>query len=405
MNAAALRFLVVEDHDFQRGAVLRMLARLGATDCLEAADGEAAVRVLAGAQPPVDIIISDLDMPGMDGIEFIRTVGASGRPVAIVATSAAERSVLASVESMAAAYGIALLGVLTKPLMLPALQEVIARHRPAPPSSVAGGQVFSLQEIRAGLARDQFEPFLQPKVELATRRVRGFEALARWRHPEAGVVAPQGFVPVMEEHGLIDDLTGVMLRKAAACCGRWRAAGHDLSVAVNLSVKTLADVQMADRLVALVKAAGIEPRHVILELTESAAAGDKLGPVLENLARLRLKGFGLAIDDFGTGYSSLQQLARVAFTELKIDHSFVRHAAGREAAMILLQSTLEMAHKLKLVSVAEGVETGTEWDLLKRLGCHLAQGYFIARPMDAADVPGWLEAYRSQARAQLSETQ
>lgn len=406
MSAAELCFLVVEDHDFQRNALLKMLARLGATHLLEAKDGEAALEVLRQSRKPVHIIISDLDMPGMDGIEFIRRIGASGQLVAVLVVSAIDSAVLASVEAMADAYGIPLLGVLTKPFTQRALQDVIGRYRPAvrtASGAAANGPMFSLQEIREGLARDEFEPFLQPKVEMASLKVSGFEALARWRHPEAGVVGPQGFLQTMEVNGLIDDLTWMVLRKAAACCSRWRAAGHNVCIAVNVSVKTLADVQVADRFGEVVAKAGMEPRNVVLELTESTGAGDDLGPVLENLARLRLKGFGLAIDDFGTGYSSVQQLGRVAFTELKIDQTFVRNAASQEAAMILLQSTLEMAHRLKLVSVAEGVETRSEWDLLCRLGCQVAQGYFIARPMDTARVPGWLEDHGKHGLAALAQ--
>jgi EAL domain-containing protein (putative c-di-GMP-specific phosphodiesterase class I)/CheY-like chemotaxis protein len=395
VNAAALRFLVVEDHDFQRRAVLKMLAGLGATDVLEASDGAAALRLLQAAQPPVDVVISDLNMPGMDGIEFIRTVGSGGQPVAIIAVSAADGAVLASVESMAAAYRIPLLGVLAKPLTPQALQAVIARHRPGTRDKelpLAHAPLFSEQDIRGGLSRAEFEPFFQPKVLLADGRLCGFEALARWRHPELGIVGPRDFLQLMEDRGSIDALTWLMLKRAAACCAQWRRGGHDISVAVNLSVHSLREVQVASRVEAIVAEAGLDARHMVLELTESAAAGDRLGQVLENLARLRLKGFGLSLDDFGTGYSSVQQLSRVAFTELKIDRSFVHDAASSESAMIVLQSSLDLARRLKLRSVAEGVETEAEWQLLRGLGCDAAQGYYIARPMEGSAVPAWIHS-------------
>jgi EAL domain-containing protein (putative c-di-GMP-specific phosphodiesterase class I)/CheY-like chemotaxis protein len=396
VNAGALRILVVDDHAFQRTVVLKMLARLGVTDLLEAADGHAALRVLHEASPRVDIVISDLNMPGMDGIEFIRTVGSWGLSVAIVAVSTADGAVLASVESMAAAYRMPLLGVLPKPLTLQALQAVIARHRPAAPVphfEPEHALQFSEQDIRGGLARGEFEPFFQPKVELANGRLCGFEALARWRHPDAGIVGPQAFLQVMEERGCIDELTWSMLKKSAACCAHWRRRGLDISVAVNVSVNSLCQLQVASHVAAIVAEAGLEARHMVLELTESAAAGDRLGQVLENLARLRLKGFGLALDDFGTGYSSMQQLSRVAFTELKIDRSFVHDAATRASAMIVLESSLGIARRLKLRSVAEGVETAAEWKLLRALDCDVAQGYFIARPMEAAAVPAWISGH------------
>jgi EAL domain-containing protein (putative c-di-GMP-specific phosphodiesterase class I) len=399
--AAALRFLIVEDHEIQRRLLSSMLARLGATDVLEACDAESALCLLREALPPVDIVISDLGLPGMDGIEFIRTVGALELPVVMAVVSTVDGALLASVETMAAAYNIPLLGVLRKPLTLVALQGLITRYRrPVGTAGVELGsdRLYSAQEVRGGLDRDEFEPFFQPKVELANGRVRGFEALARWRHPQAGVLGPQAFLLEMEAQGWIDDLTWTMLRKSAQCCRRWRTDGHDLSVSVNLSVSSLADVQLADRVAATVSNEGLEPGSVVLELTETAAAGERLGEALENLARLRLKGFGLAIDDFGTGYSSLQQLSRVAFTELKIDRSFVTDAAVRQSAMVVLQSSLEMARRLNLKSVAEGIETAAEWNLLRALGCDLAQGYFIAAAMEARSVAAWIHSRSGRAR-------
>jgi EAL domain-containing protein (putative c-di-GMP-specific phosphodiesterase class I) len=320
--------------------------------------------------------------------------------VSIILVSAVDASVLASVESMAGAYGVALLGVLQKPLTPASLQALIGRRAAAAaaaPGTRGAAPAFSAAEIARGISDDEFEPWFQPKVELETRRVQGLEALARWRHPAAGVVAPGAFIDVMEEQGLIDDLTWRMLHKSAAACREWRQAGLDLRVSVNLSVKSLADVTLADRVGAIVQQEGLEPRHMVLEVTESAAVAANAGQVLENLSRLRLKGFGLSIDDYGTGYSSMQQLGRIAFTELKIDQCFLQQAATSQASRIILHSSLEMARKLGLAAVAEGVETQQQWDLLRELDCELAQGYFIARPMEAAAVPGWIAQWQERA--------
>ncbi len=192
----------------------------------------------------------------------------------------------------------------------------------------------------------------------------------------------------MEDNGLIDELTWIMLKKAAATCAGWRAVGLDTSVSVNLSLKSLGNVTLADRVTTLVRSQNLDPRHMILEITESAATTD-LGRALENLSRLRMKKFGLSIDDYGTGYSSMQQLMRIAFTELKIDQSFVTNAARNEAARVILASSLEMAGKLHISSVAEGVETRADWNLLNELGCDSAQGYFIAKPMPAEEFADW----------------
>lgn len=393
MPIAGLAFLVAEDHETQRSLMVRMLKELGAKHIHEAADGHGALSVIADPTRLVDIIISDLDMPGMDGMQFIRELGKVSKVrarISIILASALERKLLGSVALMTEAYGIRLLGIIEKPLTPDKLMPLIVLHQPAQaqPDRPTGPR-FTLLEITAGLHNDEFEPFLQPKIALATGQLKGVEALARWRHPLHGIVAPHAFIKPLEDNGLIDELTWVMLRKSAALCSTWRAAGMDMTVSVNLSLKSLGDMHLAELVTEQVRSQNLEPRHMILEVTESAATVD-IGETLENLARLRMRGFGLSIDDYGTGYSSMQQLMRIAFTELKIDQSFVMNATIESSARIILESSLDMAHKLNITSVAEGVETQAEWDLLHRLGCDLAQGYFIARPMGHADYHEWV---------------
>jgi EAL domain-containing protein (putative c-di-GMP-specific phosphodiesterase class I)/CheY-like chemotaxis protein len=395
MSFASLRFLVAEDHDLQRQLVLAMLTHLGARTIYEAADGRAALDVIEDPTRPVDVVISDLEMPGMDGMEFIRHLGQSGAGVSLILASALERKLLASIATMTEAYGIRLLGVVEKPLTVEKLRVLIERHAAAPRATRAAqpGPSFTLAQITEGLRNDEIEPFFQPKVEVATQRLKGAEALARWRHPQLGIVAPFAFVPLLEQNMLIDELTWLMLRRSAAQCSRWRDKGLDLSVSVNLSLASLADVHLADRVTEIVRSQGLPPRHMVLEVTESAATTE-LAKALENLARLRVKGFGLSIDDYGTGYSSMQQLSRIAFTELKIDRAFVANAARDESARVILASSLDMARKLNIVAVAEGVETRADWDVLGELGCELAQGYLIARPMEASAFEDWARRSR-----------
>src|SRR6266446_4066823 len=387
-----LRFLVAEDHEFQRSVLVRMLESLGAKAVHEAADGHGALKILQDPTRPVDIVISDLEMPGMDGMEFVRHLGETGVRVSIILASALERKLLASIATMSEAYGINLLGVVEKPITPAKLEALITLHKPAQMQwgrSKTAGPTFTLEEIAAGLKNNEFEPFFQPKVELATGRVKGAEALARWRHPQHGIIAPYAFIEPLEDNDLIDELAWVMLRKAAAFCSTWRSAGLEATVSVNLSLKSLTDTRLADRVTELVLSENLEPRHMVLELTESAATTD-VGKALENLARLRIKGFGLSIDDYGTRYSSMQQLTRIAFTELKIDQSFVTNATKQESAKVILESSLDMARKLNITAVAEGVETQADWNLLRQLGCGLAQGFFIARPMEAGAYPNWV---------------
>jgi len=389
-DIATLRFLVVEDHGFQRWMAGNLLQKLGATAVYSAGDGQAALDILATVDPPIDVIISDLDMPGMDGMEFIRHVGERASAASLILLSSLDPLLVASVESMAHAYGVHLLGAVEKPANAAKLLAAIERH-----TSVASGEqaveIASTGEVATAILRNEFEAFFQPKVDPMTRVVKGAEAIARWRHPQKGVISPRSFLQSLEASGMMDRLTNAMLAQAARNCRVWRAAGVDASVSVNLSLASLADVSLAERMVAGVEAEGLEPRHVIFEVTESAAASD-IGRTLENLSRLRMKGFGLSIDDYGTGYSSMSRLARVPFTELKIDRSFVKNASTNAASLAMLESSLEMALKLRIDAVAEGVETQVEWDLVRSLDCPLAQGYFIARPMEAAQFIDWVRS-------------
>lgn len=393
MAIGELTFLVAEDHDFQRKTLVRMLQGLGAKTILEAANGKFALDVFRDLTQPIDIIICDLDMPEMDGMEFIRHVGEAGVPVSLILSSALERSLIASVETMTRAYGITLLGAVDKPATPQKLADLIGRHGQS--QAVAKKpplEQMPAAEIAEGLAAGQFEPFLQPKVALSDGEVTGAEALVRWRHPQKGFIPPAAFIATLEASGLIDDLTWVMLDKSAAIVAEWSRRGLPYTVSVNLSLKSLDDPRLADRITEAVRRQGVEPSSIILEVTETAAMTD-VARCLENLARLRMKGFGLSIDDYGTGYSSMQQLARVPYTELKIDQSFVLGAANQPRLRVMLESSMELANKLGLTVVAEGVETRQDWDLLKQLGCQKAQGYYIAKPMPADAFLDWVDEW------------
>jgi EAL domain-containing protein (putative c-di-GMP-specific phosphodiesterase class I) len=392
MGLSELKFLAVEDHEFQRGMLLKMLARLGATQVSTAADGQAALDIVKSSYPSIDIIISDLDMPGMDGLEFMRHLSEAHIPVAIILASALESVLLDSVETMTRAYGVKILGVIQKPITAEKLDALIKLHIPTQSIQIRPGDgdlSFSMEEIAQGLRNDEFEPFFQPKVLLANRSIKGAEALARWRHPQKGIIAPSAFIGPLENHNKIGELTWMIFRKSVSFCREWRAkTNQDVNVSVNVSVKSLADVHFADRVQELVQLEKLDSRNLILEVTESATTAD-VGHLLENLSRLRMKGFGLSIDDYGTGYSSLQQLTRIAFTEIKIDQSFVANASAQQSARIILESSLDMAKKLGISTVAEGIETQDQWDLVRELGCELAQGYLIARPAVANEFLAW----------------
>ncbi len=233
----------------------------------------------------------------------------------------------------------------------------------------------------------------QPVAELPSDRIAGFEALLRWNHPELGFVSPDEFIPVAEQSGLIEPLTWWVMRTALHELRQWLASGHPVTMAVNISVRSLFDAAIVDRLRHLLKETGVPPANVVLEITESSMMLDQSRSegVLRQLARL---GVRLAIDDFGTGYSSLSRLKDLPVDMVKIDRSFVKNMCSDKGDQAIVRSTIELATVMGYGVVAEGVEDQQTWDELSRLGCTHAQGYFLARPMPAGACRAWVRAGR-----------
>lgn len=395
MNIANLNVLIVEDDNFQRNILINMLNSLGITSILSAGNGKEALDIIHAADSkPIDVALCDLNMPEMDGMEFLRHLGNRHRDIDVILTSGMDGKLLTSVGKMTQMYGIRLLGAIEKPVLLVNLKEHLLKHGSSTQEAPQiAAKSFTLKEILLAVDADQFEPFFQPKVDMKTGRLVGAEALARWVSPDHGVISPYAFIPQLEQSGNIDALTFCILRKSAAVVRSLHDKGYLLTVSVNLSLVSLDDTALADKITQAVREAGVEPQYIVLEITESAAMTN-VAPALENLARLCMSGFALSIDDYGTGSSSLQQLTRIAFSELKIDQSFVKDFADNKTLRIVVESSIDMAHKLLVKSVAEGVETQQDWDALKVVGCDTAQGYFIAQPMDVKAFSDFVANYK-----------
>jgi diguanylate cyclase (GGDEF)-like protein len=245
-------------------------------------------------------------------------------------------------------------------------------------------------ELRSVIEHDGLELHYQPKVEMATGRVIGVEALVRWPHPVEGLVPPDEFVPIAERTGLIGPMTDLVLRRALAQCRKWQQAGHHLSVAVNLSARSLLDVDLVDDVARALTLSGVAPSKLVLEITETSVMSDA-GYAMHVLKRLSSMGLTLAIDDFGTGYSSLSYLKRLPVDEVKIDKSFVLNMQEDENDAVIVRSIVDLARNLGLRVVAEGVETTSSWDALRDMGCDIAQGYIVSRPLPADQLSDWLE--------------
>ncbi|MFA7443355.1 MAG: EAL domain-containing response regulator [Lysobacteraceae bacterium] len=379
--------MVVEDHGFQRRMATRLLAELGVGTVFEAMDGQSALDRLRACDQPPDIVLVDLDLPGMDGVELIGHLAQEGLAHAVVVASALEPSLLGAVQSMTRAYGMRVLANIEKPLTSAKLGEVLNSYSTHEDElDPCEGVDCSRQSLLAALDAGAIVPWFQPQVTLSNGHAVAVEALARWVLPGGAVARPAQFIPALEREGLIDRLTECILDGACAWKTRWAAAGLHLRVAVNVSPLCLTSAEVVETYLRIVRAHGVEPREVVLEITESSVMGEA-AQALKVLARLRLKGFGLSIDDFGTGYSSLSQLSQIPFTELKIDRSFVSGAPRQPRRRAVVEASLELARKLNLDMVGEGVETVEEWQMLADLGCAFAQGYLIGRPAPGQQLP------------------
>ncbi|WP_228218033.1 EAL domain-containing response regulator [Aromatoleum toluclasticum] len=391
MTMTELQVLVLDDDPTVRDMTAAMLEELGVASIVTAADGREGLQLLDAALPPPNILICDLTMPGMDGIEFLRHVAARRYRGDVVLLSGVTAGVLKAAERLAAAHDLDVLGVMEKPVELDRLAEVLSRGRRGGKRRAARADLpaLSVLELRDGIGNGCVELHYQPKVSLRTGQVAGAECLARWRHAVHGLLPPSAFVETIEQNHLIDAFTVEVFRLAVAQQRVWLDLGISLKVSVNLSMNNLLRVDLPEILLAMTEAAGVSPQGIVLELTESRLVSD-LRLSLEVLIRLRLMGFGLSIDDFGTGFSSMEVLKQLPFSELKIDRAFVNGADADPAARAILKSSANLGATLGMNVVAEGVETQSDWNAVADVGCDEVQGYFVARPLAADALRDWL---------------
>ena len=388
-----MRVLIVDDDTFICRLLGRQLKALGLDDVIACDRARAAVDQLEQGPTEVDLILCDLQMPEMDGIEFIRHLVRLGYRGALVLVSGEDERILQSAERLAQAHRLRVLGTLFKPVSSEQLQKLL-EQTVASAATPLDSEVrsYAAEELERGIAAGQLVNHYQPKVDFHTARVIGVESLVRWQHPQDGLVFPDRFIELAEDSGQIEALMRAVLRNALRDARQWHDAGLSLQVAVNVSMDNLQVLDFPDFVEEEARIAGVPLFSLVLEVTESHLMKNRQA-ALDILTRLRLKRIGLSIDDFGTGHSSLAQLRDIPFNELKIDRSFV-HGAWRDASLgSILDASLRMARKLGMKTVAEGIEDRADWDHLRAAGCDVAQGWFIARAMPAERLPGWLKSW------------
>jgi len=343
-----------------------------------------------------DIITIDLVMPELDGVEIMRLLAERKCRARIIISSGMGTRVLDAAQRSASEHGLSIAGVISKPISKEALRLAVGKG--TEPDEPVSKKERSAQEDRFEITksdledaveRNEFEVVYQPKIECKSGMSAGFEALARWRHPERGIILPTQFIPIAEEAGLIDALTAQIVDQSLGWFSK-AFPESKLLLSLNLSAKSLVDIQLADNLSAVCSRFQVAPERVVLELTETSAMVDPILS-LDLMTRFRVKGFHLAIDDFGTGFSSMVQLVRLPFSEIKIDKSFVIQAQQSQESRSVIKSIVDLGHSLGLLVTAEGVEDLWTLDYVNSLGCDLAQGYFIARPISGEAACDWVE--------------
>lgn len=392
--------LIVDDDPMMRALLEHMLLQLGHARPMAVEGGALALEYLLANPAGVGVIILDLNMPDMDGVEFIRKLSQLKFRGSIVLVSGVEDRVLEAVTQLIGSLRLRSLGRLRKPVdpdQLRILLETVAP--PTSASTIRADYRFPWTSAELSIAVQQQQLLLQyqPLVSLVTGKALGVEGLVRWLHPVHGMIPPDQFIPIAEETGVIREITQFVLVEGMRQSRAWSDAGCVLSVSLNVSIGDLAALDFPDLAASLARAAGVDPATITLEVSEHQVIS-QLSTALDVLSRLKLKGFRLAIDDFGTGFSSLAQLRDLPFDALKIDRGFVHRSPATAKLRAICSASIQMAHELTMSVVAEGIENDAEWRLMQQLGVEVGQGYGIARPMAAELIPGWCATARRVER-------
>ena len=383
------RVLIIDDDE----RVLKYMALMVQQSGFEVVVSSTIKPSLLAGLGPSDFVFVDMQMPEMDGIQVLEFLSRNAVKSRIVPMSGSHMEVLETAERIARRNGLSVAGFLTKPFRLAELSRILDEapgelqgqkgHRPLPSE-------INIEDVVFGLERGQFDTYLQPIVNLATRKAIGYEALARWQSEKFSLVNPDRFIGLAAQNGVLPRLTQQLANRALTYSAALRARGLPWKVSLNLGMEDFVDNALPEKLAALVAKHGLPAHSLTVELTESSATQNETR-LLEILARIRLKDIDLAIDDFGTSYSSLERLAWIPFTSLKIDMRFISEITTSNTAQIIVESAIKLAKRLKLNTVAEGIETEEQLKILKDLGCDRGQGWLFARAMEFQSAMDWVE--------------
>ncbi len=380
--------LIVEDSPTQRGWLVAYFKNYGFTKIVEAENGAIAKRLTEDLT--FDLIVCDLEMPVMDGIELIQNLAEKKVPTPMIIASQRERNLISSVELMATMSGVNVMGSLQKPFTIDELDGLMDSylHQKAvleKAEETSEPDYINFDYIRSAIIAGQITLQYQPKIRINDNSISGIEALVRLIGPSGELIYPDSFIGLCERTGLIDDLTFEVVKHCFQQLEEWNAQGIDVPMSINLSARSFNNKLFCEQLVSTVKGSGYLATQLIFEVTETAVTSD-FSNALSVLSQLRLLGCGLSIDDYGTGYSSVKLLTQIPFTELKLDRSLVDGITSNKHLQAIFTSTRDMCYKLKLNLVCEGIESETDRQFLVDNHCEYGQGYLFSKPLDASDI-------------------
>jgi EAL domain-containing protein (putative c-di-GMP-specific phosphodiesterase class I) len=398
------RLLVVDDDLVQRTIIGRLGAKLG-YEAVIAPTFEIAAGLLRAET--FDILTLDLSLGERDGVELLRLVAElklNAMPIVVI--SGCETRILNTTRRVGQALSLSLTRCLAKPLNMDSLREALLLPAPNPvPSAGEAPEVaIDRERILAALAGNEFFVEFQPKVDLETGHAVGAEALARWRMPEFGIVSPAIFIPLVEKFGLMPDLTNRILGLSIADTRKLVQQHPGFVMAVNLSGSLLTDLMLPERIERVLREEDVAAESLIVEVTESVAMSD-VDTAMDILVRLRIKGIGTAIDDFGTGFSSLSALAKLPFSELKIDQSFVKGCDTDEDMMKVVEASIGLARAFRMKVVAEGIDSPHTLARIRHAGCDIGQGYLFAPSMRLERTERWFAERKDRGTDPLVDLQ
>jgi EAL domain-containing protein (putative c-di-GMP-specific phosphodiesterase class I)/ActR/RegA family two-component response regulator len=389
------KILVVDDEPFVLKVLVRQLTQLGYETVLSYESAREALAMLERDADAIDVVFTDLQMPEMDGIEFLRQLVERGYDGRIVLVSGEDRRILKSAEKLARSRGLQVLGSLAKPATREQLRERLVDDRRDEPAYLTDLLPDSLPDsLRAALAAGAIHPCFQPQVSFATGRVTGFEVLPGWRRADGSLDTADRFLSAAQQN----DFTRATLPGVLEQAARWHRFGDDFRLGLNLSMDDLASLDFPDFVADAAAHAGFPLSRLVLEVTETRITRERLLS-LDVLTRLRLKRISLLIDDFGTGHASLEHLRDIPFDELKLHTSFVR-GAGREASVTaIVEASLALARQLSMRTIAHGIDDLDDWRTLRAMSCEVAQGEFVGAALAADALPAWHDAWQRRYSA------